>query len=599
MIAVGSGSTGAELFALFDSALHGDDAFIVLHSGDEPPPEIVATLVRALDAPLAATASPVPVETKGDAPTRYEIDDRLPPPPTVPLPCVSLSAWSVEALRSVGVRASATTGAPDSAVVELGSALFRHGWRHVAAPGVAWPWANHGREVTRSGGWTGETMQHLAGPSNVSLETHRVWARSRTRPVHIAIDGACLSPDPHTGTQVVVLEIARWLHLTRPEARVELAVPQASVPAVRNEFVGLDIDVVARDRRSRSDDRCDVVYRPYQLLDARELAWMLARGRRLVVSQLDMIGASNPSYHPAPDMFFGARNLQRWLMRHADGVTFISEFGLASTTSEVVDLDPRRLTVVSCGADVTRPDRVTAPALALPSERFVLCLSATFWHKNRCHAIRVFAEMARNGYDGGLVIAGPEPYYGSSVEEENSILVGLGAVSTRVVRIGRVAEAEKWWLLARADVVLYPSVVEGFGLVPFEAAAAGTPCVAMRSTALAEVLGDAPSQMTTWDVGRWADRAHRLARDDAAASSAVDHIIGVATTFTWERCAQRTWTALDAVLAGAPARADVDEGGPLVRVSLPDVPTPAVAGRFFVNRVRAALARRVARRLGR
>ncbi len=55
-------------------------------------------------------------------------------------------------------------------------------------------------------------------------------------------------------------------------------------------------------------------------------------------------------------------------------------------------------------------------------------------------------------------------------------------------RVGAAALAD---LYAEALALAHPSVEEGFGLVPLEAMAAGTPVVAVRSPAVEEVCGDA------------------------------------------------------------------------------------------------------------
>ena len=54
--------------------------------------------------------------------------------------------------------------------------------------------------------------------------------------------------------------------------------------------------------------------------------------------------------------------------------------------------------------------------------------------------------------------------------------------------VGEVSDAEKAWLYANTRGVVFPAVYEGFGLVPFEAAAAGAPCIFAWQTALRETL---------------------------------------------------------------------------------------------------------------
>ena len=53
---------------------------------------------------------------------------------------------------------------------------------------------------------------------------------------------------------------------------------------------------------------------------------------------------------------------------------------------------------------------------------------------------------------------------------------------------GRVSEADKWRLYDSADVLLFGSTLEGFGLVVAEAQSRGVPVVAAAGTATAEAL---------------------------------------------------------------------------------------------------------------
>ena len=56
---------------------------------------------------------------------------------------------------------------------------------------------------------------------------------------------------------------------------------------------------------------------------------------------------------------------------------------------------------------------------------------------------------------------------------------------------GFVTEARKWELLRTSALLAFASTQEGFGLAAIEAAAVGTPVVALRATAVEEVFGDA------------------------------------------------------------------------------------------------------------
>lgn len=556
--------------------------------------ELVALLRAAAHTTGVATASPVPVSGTTSA-SRYELHPALPPAPSLPLPCPQLTMIGAEALASVDLP-SEPAGTVSELLVQLGEHLVHHGWRHVATPGVALDWdpadANHHRPVA---GWNAASIASLAGDANAGLEAHRSWATAALGEVTVAIDGVCLTDDAFTGTQSLVVEVARQMADVRPEATILLAVRRSQVASVSTRLSGSRVKVIERG----NDLDADVVYRPYQMLSPRELGFVTSVGRRSLVGQLDMIGFSNPSYHPSEQLLFFARNLQRHLMRTSDGVTFISEFGRESAFAECPDLDRDRLHVVSCGADPQPLAGRLGDGRAIgPDDRLLVCLSSTFWHKNRTHAIATFAHLVQHhDYAGHLVIGGPEPYFGRSTGAEQALLDSLpGDVSTRVHRWGHIDDEEKWALLRQADLVLYPSIVEGFGLVPFEAAAVGTPCLAHAGTAPGELLAGTDAIVSSWRVDDWAARADALIGHPERASAVVEQILGVAAEHTWRRCAMRTWDAIDHALASPRRAVHAEDGGELSRVAPRAWPSPAATTvRFDAARGVPAVRRRLIR----
>lgn len=535
-------------------------------------------LVRALEEPLAATVSPIPVPD-GDA-RRVTVVDALTtvPPPTLALVEPSCAAFAVDVLRAVWrEEPEPRTSVPD-ALAAVGRRLVEHGWRHVGAPGLGLRRAAPAT-MQRRAGWGPAAVDELEGPANESLATHQLWARTR-RGVRLVIDGPCLDGGQHNGSQALVANVSEALAAARPDSTVMVAVESRNVDAVR-ATMSPDVAVIERG----SDVDVDVVYRPYQLLAPGELAWLTRTGARLLVGQLDMIGFANPAYHPSPALFHTVRNLQRLTMRVADGVTFISEFGLHHARIECPDLEADRCFVVHSGASVpgVEVDATT------PERRFALCLSAVFWHKHREQAIRAFAAMVQDhGYDGDLVIAGPEPFYGRSSDAEAALVATLpDEIRRRVVHLGQVDDRRRWNLLAQADVVLYPSVVEGFGMVPFEAAAVGTASLVGPGSALEEVFADTGVVVESWDAGVWAGRAIEIASSDAVERRLVAAVRSRGERYTWATVADATWDAVDAVVGRPRARLHRDEGGLASRVTTASDLSSTAPAAHFVNRALA------------
>lgn len=91
-----------------------------------------------------------------------------------------------------------------------------------------------------------------------------------------------------------------------------------------------------------------------------------------------------------------------------------------------------------------------------------------------------------------------------------------------------------------ADVFVYPSVFEGFGLPPLQAMAAGTPVIASRAAALPEVVGTAALTHDPTDVDELAALLSRVLSDAALAAKLRQSGLERARQFSWEDAASKT-----------------------------------------------------------
>jgi glycosyltransferase involved in cell wall biosynthesis len=119
----------------------------------------------------------------------------------------------------------------------------------------------------------------------------------------------------------------------------------------------------------------------------------------------------------------------------------------------------------------------------------------------------------------------------------------LGARSSlgRVRWLGYVPEDELIALYGGAELLVYPSRLEGFGLPVIEAMACGTPVVASDVTALREVAGGAAALVPPGDAPALAAAMARVLADPAAAAAAREAGLRRAGAFSWTRTAARLW----------------------------------------------------------
>ena len=90
-----------------------------------------------------------------------------------------------------------------------------------------------------------------------------------------------------------------------------------------------------------------------------------------------------------------------------------------------------------------------------------------------------------------------------------------------------------------ADVFVFPSLYEGFGLPPLEAMASGTPVVTSNVSSLPEVVGDAALLVDPRDPEAIAAAVQRILTDEDLRRSLVQKGLGRAHEFSWERSVRR------------------------------------------------------------
>lgn len=119
-------------------------------------------------------------------------------------------------------------------------------------------------------------------------------------------------------------------------------------------------------------------------------------------------------------------------------------------------------------------------------------------------------------------------------------LAGDLAISDRVNVLGKVSDQDLIKLYNLAEIFVFPSEREGFGLPPLEAIACGTPTIAMNMSSMPEVLRDGALFVDTKDPEVWAQAIKRVMSDDELRAGLISKGLKRAAEFSWQKCARET-----------------------------------------------------------
>jgi glycosyltransferase involved in cell wall biosynthesis len=226
-------------------------------------------------------------------------------------------------------------------------------------------------------------------------------------------------------------------------------------------------------------------------------------------------------------------------IRRADLILCISE----STRCDLLEGFPEcesRSVVIHLAA-TPLPEAASTPPQAKP---YFLFVGARVFYKNFQLAVEGIAELRRQGFDVDLLVAGP----GWSEPERAAY---AASPEVQFIRLHNFAsDAELATLYRHAVGLIYPSEYEGFGLPVLEAMAFGTPVIALRTSSIPEVAGQAalllePSEATPDALAVFAGRL--LTDSDFRAGLALRSAEQI-RKFSWDKTARKVWLTIDTVI---------------------------------------------------
>ena len=260
-----------------------------------------------------------------------------------------------------------------------------------------------------------------------------------------------------------------------------------------------------------------------------------------VVTIHDMSLRLYPRYHPPRRVLLNAP-LVDLAARRADAIVTVSE----SAKQDIVrlyKLDPSRVHVVHEAAapsfhrvtDIGELDRVRQKYRL--ADRIILYVGTIEPRKNLPKLIEAFAARKRAGdLPHHLVCVGPYGWLSRGLDD----LVQRTKVSHAIHFTGYVPFSDLAALYTLAELFVYPSMYEGFGLPVIEAMACGVPVITGAAAALAEVGGNAVEQVERMDVDALGEAITRLTKDPARRKELSDNALNRSQQFSWQRAARET-----------------------------------------------------------
>lgn len=361
--------------------------------------------------------------------------------------------------------------------------------------------------------------------------------------VHLAIDEQIFAIQEYGGISRLFAELAKQYALN-PDFGVDLEPLRAPIVnryILDNPEVTRALAVTAAPNSYRALAHYFASRRPRVAVDVVHSTFYLPRGlsgypgAKKVVTIHDMIPERMPKTRRRLDFI---TRKQRYV-ELADHVICVS----AATQADLVHIYGKvkaEVSVVHHGVDpIFKPGAARWEDLP---EKYVLFVGNRGQYKDANVLLRAFAEVATQFPDLVLLFVGG----GRFTVAENQLIRQLG-IAPRV-RQRSLPDAEMSAAYGNAELCVFPSRFEGFGLPALESMACGTPTVLASSSSLPEVGGEGALYFEPGNVNELAQVMRNVLGDEQLRHELSERGLQRASHFSWERSASETAAVYASVL---------------------------------------------------
>src|SRR5579863_6731424 len=275
---------------------------------------------------------------------------------------------------------------------------------------------------------------------------------------------------------------------------------------------------------------------------------------RKIVTVHDLAFIEHPEY-AVPQLAAYLKKVVPEAVAAADVVAAISH----TTRQTLIDYfhtPPEKITVIPNGIR-SYFRRVTDPLL-LEATRYkfglksplVLGVGTQEPRKNHLGIIKAFQKATNTGSKqhrpATLALAGGSGW----LYEETRQAVAELKLDKKVRFLGHVSDLDLMLLYSLADVFVFPSFYEGFGVPPLEAMACGAPVIPSNTSSLPEVVGDAALLVDPHDINEIARAITRVLEHPPLQEELRQKGYKQAARYTWQNSARKMLAVYQQVYEG-------------------------------------------------
>ncbi|NJN10974.1 MAG: glycosyltransferase family 4 protein [Richelia sp. RM1_1_1] len=271
--------------------------------------------------------------------------------------------------------------------------------------------------------------------------------------------------------------------------------------------------------------------------------WLKDTGKPVVVTCHDLVNFIQPENARTQARIANVSMAAwKWAVKglcKADHIISVSNY-TAKDIKQILNIKPERITIVPNAVE-PRFHQLSATEVAafrqqhqiLPEKICLLNVGSNQPRKNFITVLKVLKALKVKGVPIHLFRTGPD------FPEEIKTFIQTHDLSDCITNFGRPDNTTLTKIYNAADILVSPSLYEGFGMTLLEAMACGTPVITSNVTSLPEVAGDAAIIVNPTDVEAIVEAVCGLKNNAEYRKSLIDKGFDRVKLFSWEKTAEQ------------------------------------------------------------
>jgi len=169
------------------------------------------------------------------------------------------------------------------------------------------------------------------------------------------------------------------------------------------------------------------------------------------------------------------------------------------------------------------------------NKKYLFSLCTLEPRKNLVFAVKNFIEfIKRNNIDDFVFVLGGG-HWKHFIEQLNDAIGDLDSFQDKIIKIGYVFDEDLAALYGGAEMFVFPSLYEGFGMPILEAMKCGCPVICSNVSSMPEVIGDCGIQINPTDDEELINAFKTMYFDGEQREKFINKGLDRAKSFTWEK----------------------------------------------------------------